>query len=63
VTTTVSGGRLGARQLPVSIDEVEFVSGPAEIGLIAVRIPRAVPPEVLERLLGTLYSRANAHKL
>jgi hypothetical protein len=63
VTTTVSGGRLGARRLPVSVDEVEFVSGPAEIGLIAVGIPQAVPPAALERLLGTLYSRAKAHQL
>jgi len=45
------------------VDAFGFVSGPAEVALLATAFPRPVPQEVDKRLLSLLQSRAMAHKL
>jgi hypothetical protein len=45
------------------IDAFGFLSGPAEVDLIATAFPQPVSEEAEARLLSLLYSRAQAHKL
>ena len=49
--------------LPFTVDELGFVSGPAEISLMAMGAPQPVPTEAAEHLLAVLYRRARAHSL
>ncbi len=63
IVTTISGGRLGRSQVPVYVDVIGFVQGPAEITLTAFGIPQPVPEEVEQRLAAALESRAAAHTL
>ncbi len=52
-----------ATQPHLYVDAFGFLSGPAEVGLIATGFPQPVSEETDERLLSSLYSRATAHKL
>ncbi len=61
VTVRPLGGRPG--QISLYLDEFGFISGPAEVNLTATGLSRPVPAEAERRLLGLLYSRAQAHPL
>jgi hypothetical protein len=45
------------------IDGFSFLSGPAEVSMLATAYPQPVSEEVSTHLLGLLHSRAEAHKL
>ena len=50
-------------QVPVVIDALGFVSGPAEVSLTAMSLKRPASSATEHRLLSLLYSRAKADKL
>jgi hypothetical protein len=60
ITTTITAG---LRRIPLYIDLLGFVSGPAEVDVTAIGAPQPASTEAEQRLLSLLYSRAEAHKL
>jgi hypothetical protein len=58
-----STSEAGQTEVPVYVDLLGFISGPAEINLTATGAPQPVPADVEHRLLSLLYSRANAKRL
>lgn len=53
----------GPRTIPMYIDLLGFLSGPAEVDMTAIGAPRPVPSAREARLLSVLLARAKAHPL